>query len=148
MHLQPTSVDTELTGTRRRSNVSGHISFRDDIRVIDQKNLARIKTTLSSSLRDGHEKSSNLHFELPVISIPEAAKSGPGTTIREVPSEYNSRYNSPLSTRPPSPAEGSRRLIPLQVDENVPNVAMTYPDIGSLSSWKGIVVLIVLCGAQ
>lgn len=68
--------------------------------------------------------------------------------IREVPSEYNSRFNSPLSTRPPSPVEIHRRLIPLQVDENAPIVAPVFPEIGNLKSWRGIMVLIILCGSQ
>jgi len=110
--------------------------------------LARIATVLHTSLDNDHGESSDQSFKLPVISRPLAAKSGPVTTIREMPSEYNSRFSSPLSTRPPSPVELSRRLIPLQVDENVPSVAITYPEIGSLSSWKGIMVLIITCGSQ
>lgn len=145
----PAAVEAELNIARRRSNVSGHTFTRDNIRAEDQQNLDRIATVLHSSLDDDHDKFKVASYTIPVISRPEAAKSGPVTTIREMPSEYNSKYNSPLSTRPPSPTtELSRRLVPLQADESMPVVAETYPDIGSLKSWKGIMVLIITCGSQ
>jgi hypothetical protein len=129
-------------GARRRSNVSGRGAFRDSIRASDQESLTRIASIISQDQEHNREGGDNIS-SLPTISRPKAARSGPASTIREIPSEYN----TPLSTRPPSPVEAQQNLIALETDD-VPPIAARYPDIGSLSSWRGAIILLVTCGSQ
>ncbi|KAI9648357.1 hypothetical protein NHQ30_002990 [Ciborinia camelliae] len=162
------------TQPRRRSNVSGRLAFRDSIRAEDLESLTRTASAISGHqdayleshgevLREGERD-----IQHTTISFPKAAKPGPITTIRELPSELN----TPYATRPPSPssvantpgphprrnghgteagtgASTPREYFELQMEESSRNLAeISYPDIGSVKSFRGALILLTTCGAQ
>ncbi|TGO79942.1 hypothetical protein BELL_0019g00300 [Botrytis elliptica] len=161
---------------RRRSNVSGRLAFRDSVRAEDLESLTRTASVISGhqdAYLEAHgelsrEGDSGKEKDNTTISFPKAAKPGPISTIRELPSEFN----TPYSTRPPSPssavntpgvhsyrngqglANGSgsatpREYFELQVEEPSRNLPETsYPDIGSVKSLRGALILLTTCGAQ
>ncbi|TEY58622.1 hypothetical protein BOTCAL_0205g00040 [Botryotinia calthae] len=166
------------TQPRRRSNVSGRLAFRDSIHAEDLESLTRTASVISghqdayleSHGESSREGDSGRERDNTTISFPKAAKSGPISTIRELPSEFN----TPYSTRPPSPSSavntpglhshrngqgltnesgsGSatpREYFELQVEEPSRNLPETsYPDIGSVKSFRGALILLTTCGAQ
>ncbi|KAK2034991.1 major facilitator superfamily transporter [Colletotrichum zoysiae] len=128
--------------TRRVSAVSqsSRARFQDD-HAEDLEELVRNTSAVSRQpSRDRCESHDNV-FELP--SFPRAAKPGPVSTIREVPSEFT----TPQSTRPPSPVSGpaSGPNPPIQYETGT---GQAYPDIGTIASFRGAVVLLCTCGAQ
>lgn len=157
---------------RRRSNVSGHLSFRENIRPEDLESLTRTASVISGH-QDAYREASkegngarDREGSNTMISFPKAAKPGPISTIRELPSQFN----SPYSTRPPSPSSavntpgvnslrngrtntngtgnGSQRdYFELQIEEPVRDLP-SYPDIGSINSFRGALILLTTCGAQ
>ncbi|KAF2090687.1 major facilitator superfamily transporter [Saccharata proteae CBS 121410] len=141
-------------GTRRRSNVSqtSKVTFQEDVQHEDVVSLTRSASAISGHNEARRESQDELPH-LPHIARPRAAKPGPYNTIREVPSELN----TPLSTRPPSPvsgfstrpsspaSSGHRSLSELDVDERA---AQNYPDVGTIKSWRGALILVATCGAQ
>lgn len=114
------SSDIHQPGTRRRSNVGGPNNFRD---TVDSKNL-------SGTIAE-------------VINLPSIPS--PSVLPSQGKTPDVSEFNTPFSTRPPSPS-GHQRLVELQIDDVA--VATTYPDIGSIKSWRGAIILLVTCGSQ
>lgn len=118
MSLEPSSSDS-AGKPRRRSNVGGPNSFRDGL---------NIKTP---------------HFSIDEITLPSI----PSPTV--LPSQgYTpdiSEFNTPLSTRPPSPV-GHSGLVEL-LEEHA-SIATSYAAVGQLRSWRGAFVLLVTCGSQ
>ncbi|GKT45746.1 drug resistance protein YOR378W [Colletotrichum spaethianum] len=137
--------------TRRRSTASqtSRVTFEND-HSEDLEELVRSASAMSKHRsRDRRESQDNV-FELP--SFPRAAKQGPVSTIREVPSEFT----TPQSTRPPSPISGltsgppspeatSGTQTPAEYEIGA---GQAYPDIGTITSFRGAVVLLCTCGAQ
>ncbi|GKT61912.1 MFS transporter [Colletotrichum tofieldiae] len=137
--------------TRRRSTVSqtSRVTFENDHHE-DLEELVQSASAMSKHRsRDGRESQDNV-FELP--SFPRAAKPGPVSTIREVPSEFT----TPQSTRPPSPVSGlgsgppspgatSGTQTPAEYEIGA---GQAYPDIGTIASFRGAIVLLCTCGAQ
>ncbi|KAA8575070.1 hypothetical protein MFRU_002g03150 [Monilinia fructicola] len=161
------------TQARRRSNVSGRLAFRDSVRAEDLESLTRTASAISGhqdAFLEAHgesgkesENGKEREREHATISFPKAAKPGPISTIRELPSEFN----TPYSTRPPSPntpgsrshrhglgagvgGDGSpREYFEVQIEEPSRNLAETsYPDIGAVKSLRGALILLTTCGAQ
>ncbi|RDW74840.1 MFS multidrug transporter-like protein [Coleophoma cylindrospora] len=146
---EETSTDAALPGpvpgVRRRSNVSGNLPFRDAVALEDFEPLSQ-----SASAVSGHgEAYAEAHDGHHPISRPKAARPGPATAIREVPSELNtSAFNTPVSTRPPSPVLGRPLTSAASREVGERAVVTPYPDVGTLSSWRGVMILIITCGAQ
>ncbi|KAH8677838.1 major facilitator superfamily transporter [Xylariales sp. PMI_506] len=117
--------------TARRRSTASRVTIESE-RPEDLESLAR-----SASAISGHHRRESLDHvrELPFIQAPRAAKVGLPSTIREVPSTLT----SPVSTRPPSPVNGAVELT---------GVNQAYPDVGTIKSWRGAVVLLCTCGAQ
>ncbi|RAL68200.1 hypothetical protein DID88_008906 [Monilinia fructigena] len=155
------------TQARRRSNVSGRLAFRDSIRAEDLESLTRTASAISGHQdaflevhgESGKESENGKEREREniTISFPKAAKPGPISTIRELPSEFN----TPYSTRPPSPNTpgsrshrngngtgaggngGPREIFEVQIEEPSRNLAETsYPDIGGVKSLRGALILL------
>ncbi|KAK2063604.1 major facilitator superfamily transporter [Colletotrichum caudatum] len=127
---------------RRVSTVSqsSRARFRDD-HAEDLEELVRNTSAASKQRsRDRCESHDNV-FELP--SFPRAAKPGPVSTIREVPSGFT----TPQSTRPPSPVSGlaAGPTLPIEYETGT---GQAYPDIGTVASFRGAAVLLCTCGAQ
>ncbi|WDK17261.1 major facilitator superfamily transporter [Colletotrichum graminicola] len=101
------------------------------------RNTSAVSKQRSRERRESHDNV----FELP--SFPRAAKPGPVSTIREVPSEFT----TPQSTRPPSPVSGlvSGPQLPVEYETGT---GQAYPDIGTIASFRGAIVLLCTCGAQ
>lgn len=118
MSLEPSSSSTGKT--RRRSNVGGDPnSFRDGF------NGKKVNATIAEIV-------------LPSIPSPTVLPSqGYTPNISE--------FNTPLSTRPPSPV-GHQGLVQLLEEHTA--VATSYVAIGNLKSWRGAFVLLVTCGSQ
>lgn len=141
------------------------ISFDDeDLEALTQSASAISGAGAAASFRQRRESQDNV-FELPVIQRPRAAKPGMPSTIREVPSNLP----TPSSTRPPSPITpggngldtkgyfGDIRIdrdtdtapsTPQSATEHEHGVGHAYPDVGTIASWRGALVLICTCGAQ
>ncbi|KAK1993235.1 major facilitator superfamily transporter [Colletotrichum falcatum] len=133
-----------LPVTRRVSTVSqsSRARFKDDHPAEDLEELVRNTSAVSKQRsRDRHESHDNV-LELP--SFPRAAKPGPVSTIREVPSEFT----TPQSTRPPSPVSGIVVSGPQLSGEYETGTGQAYPDIGTIASFRGAAVLLCTCGAQ
>ncbi|KAL1387439.1 major facilitator superfamily transporter [Phyllosticta capitalensis] len=137
---------------RRRSNAS-HVTANEEIGD-NYISLTRSASAISGHNAARRESLDNV-FELPNISRPKPAKPGPFSAIREVPSELN----TPLSTRPPSPVSGigTRPPSPDSASsgsgtrtpaEHEIGVAHGYPDVGTVASWRGGLILACTCGAQ
>ncbi|KAF2140110.1 uncharacterized protein K452DRAFT_327555 [Aplosporella prunicola CBS 121167] len=142
-----------FTTARRRSTASQQSrgTVRDEVEEVVA--LARSASQISGH-HSHHEAADDVHA-LPMIQRPKAAKPGPYNTIREVPSELN----TPLSTRPASPASGAGSGSPSanksqfrgaggEFDGIEEHVAQGYPDVGRIASWRGAAILLVTCGAQ
>ncbi|KAF6805117.1 MFS transporter [Colletotrichum musicola] len=139
-----------LPVTRRRSTVSqtSRVTFHHEPQD-DMEELVQSSSALSKhQSRDKHESQDNV-FELP--AFPRAAKAGPVSTIREIPSEYT----TPQSTRPPSPVSGPTSGPPSPGGSGAQTSAefeagagQAYPDIGTIASFRGAIILLCTCGAQ
>ncbi|KAF6833043.1 MFS transporter [Colletotrichum plurivorum] len=139
-----------LPVTRRRSTVSqtSRVTFHHEPQE-DMEELVQSPSALSKhQSRDKHESQDNV-FELP--AFPRAAKAGPVSTIREIPSEYT----TPQSTRPPSPVSGPTSGPPSPGGQGAQTSAefeagagQAYPDIGTIASFRGAIILLCTCGAQ
>ncbi|KAK1507589.1 major facilitator superfamily transporter [Colletotrichum tamarilloi] len=137
--------------TRRRSTVSqtSRVTFEHD-QSEDLDELVRSASAISRHRsRDRRESKDNV-FELP--AFPKAAKPGPVSTIREVPSQFttpqSTRPPSPvsgLSSGPPSPGGGSGTQTPAEYEIGA---GQAYPDVGTVASFRGAIVLLCTCGAQ
>jgi hypothetical protein len=157
----PASVDN----TRRRS-VSFQDFQRDDIPPADTISLARSASAISghrSEYMRQHEHSgdatrqpdtemASLPGPLSFIAMPPPIKPGPFDTIHEVPSglvtprsERQYPIFSAASTRPASPTSGLRTPPNIDIEDNT---AEGYPDIGTISSWRGGLILTITCSAQ
>jgi len=92
-------------------------------------------------------------------SWPQAAKTGGFDVIREMPTPYD----TPYASRRPSPSRIdtiSRPASPLNVHssdiesldydstDDDETDARAYPDVGTISSWRGATILACVCGAQ
>ncbi|KAM3069326.1 hypothetical protein ACMFMG_010828 [Clarireedia jacksonii] len=134
---------------RRRSNVSDRLTFRESNRAEDLNSLTRTASAISGHNQAYAEAQVTEQPQAPTtISYPKAARPGPISTIRELPSEFN----TPYSTRPPSPNSASspnrtQEFFSLQVDDALP-VATTYPDVGTVRSLRGAIILLTTCGSQ
>lgn len=136
----------------------------DDLEALAQSASAISGAGAAASIRQRRESQDNL-FELPVIQRPRAAKPGLPSTIREVPSNLP----TPSSTRPPSPVTpGSRGRnakeyfgdndvdrdrdtvpsTPQSATDHEHGVGHAYPDVGTIASWRGALILLCTCGAQ
>lgn len=137
--------------TRRRSTVSqtSRVTFEHD-QSEDLDELVRSASAISRHRsRDRRESKDNV-FELP--AFPKAAKPGPVSTIREVPSQFttpqSTRPPSPVSgvsSGPPSPGGGSGTQTPAEYEIGA---GQAYPDVGTVASFRGAIVLLCTCGAQ
>ncbi|EFQ31017.1 major facilitator superfamily transporter [Colletotrichum graminicola M1.001] len=128
--------------TRRVSTVSqsSRVMLENDD-ADDLEELVRNTSAVSKQRSRERRESHDNVFELP--SFPRAAKPGPVSTIREVPSEFT----TPQSTRPPSPVSGlvSGPQLPVEYETGT---GQAYPDIGTIASFRGAIVLLCTCGAQ
>lgn len=138
--------------SRRRSNAS-RATVGEEGRPEDLDILVHTASAISRHRsRDWQESQDNV-FELPSIQRPRAAKPGPENTIREVPSTLNTpvptRPSSPTfgfaTSGPPSPEAPSGSQTPAQQEIGV---NQAYPEIGTVASWRGAVILLCTCGAQ
>lgn len=149
--LVPPSGLGSLPLARRRSNAS-RVTFEDS-HPEDLDALVRSASAISRlHSRDRRESLDNL-FELPHIQRPRAAKPGPESIIREVPSTLN----TPIPTRPSSPTFGfatSGTVSPVGPSgtqtpaEYEIGTGQAYPDVGTIKSTRGAVILLCTCGAQ
>ncbi|PQE15954.1 major facilitator superfamily transporter protein [Rutstroemia sp. NJR-2017a BVV2] len=148
---ESSSQDINGIRPRRRSNVSERLTYRENIRPEDLESLTRTASAISGhnqAYAEAQAQVSEQPHASTTISYPKAARPGPISTIRELPSEFN----TPYSTRPPSPAAASspnrnREFFNLQV-EDAPPVATTYPDVGTVKSLRGAIILLTTCGSQ
>jgi hypothetical protein len=148
---ESSSQDINGIRPRRRSNVSERFAHRESIRPEDFESLTRTASAISGhnqAYAEAQAQVSEQPHASTTISYPKAARPGPISTIRELPSEFN----TPYSTRPPSPAAASspnrnREFFNLQV-EDAPSVATTYPDVGTVKSLRGAIILLTTCGSQ
>ncbi|KAF4534024.1 putative mfs transporter protein [Lasiodiplodia theobromae] len=135
----------------RRTSTTSRVTFEDE-RPEGLEALARSASAISGH-HYRHESQDNV-FELPSIQRPKPAKPGAFSTIRELPSNLN----TPLSTRPPSPASNyqisrppspgtssSGTRTPAEYENGV---GQAYPEIGTIASWRGAMILLCTCGAQ
>ncbi|KAF2137721.1 uncharacterized protein K452DRAFT_97773 [Aplosporella prunicola CBS 121167] len=145
--LAPPAGFPGISAPRRRS-IASHAS--DDIPLEQLASLTRSASAISGhreAVNNAHELHDNVH-DLPAIQRPRPAKPGNFNAIREVPSEFT----TPLSTRPPSPvggdtAAGAGAEASLEREQEH-GIAQHYPDVGTLRSWRGALILVVTCGAQ
>ena len=123
-----------------------------------------IALTKSASRISGHREAyregrapEDGHLGFDRLPRPPAAKSGQFSTIREVPSEFNTPYSSraPSPTRlltisrPASPVRSDLESASVSEDEDEDiAIAQNYPDIGRIKSWRGAFILACVCGAQ
>ncbi|KAF3808338.1 Puromycin resistance protein pur8 [Colletotrichum gloeosporioides] len=137
--------------TRRRSTVSqtSRVTFEHE-RPEDMEELVLSASALSRHRSRDRRESQDHVFELP--AFPRAAKPGPVSTIREVPSEFttpqSTRPPSPVSgfaSGPPSPGERSGTQTPAEYEIGA---GQAYPDVGTVASFRGAIVLLCTCGAQ
>ncbi|KAK7424094.1 hypothetical protein QQX98_000704 [Neonectria punicea] len=136
---------------RRRSTAS-RATAADDSRPEDLASLVRSASAISRlHSRDRRESQDSL-FELPTIQRPRAVKPGPESTIREVPSTLN----TPIPTRPSSPTLNfASPDSPAEAPSGTQTPAeyeigtgQAYPDVGTIASTRGAVILLCTCGAQ
>ncbi|KAF7561379.1 hypothetical protein G7046_g2749 [Stylonectria norvegica] len=142
---------------RRRSNAS-HATSIEDRGPEDLDSLIRSASAISGTRSGDRGESSNDVFELSTVQRPRPVKPGPENTIREVPTTLNTpeptRPSSPAlgftPSAPPSPnAEGTSRLGNLsQFELEVGATNQAYPDVGTIASWRGAIILVCTCGAQ
>lgn len=163
---------------RRSNASRTSVRFTDDTNqgsqvVVDDDDLEALTKSASAmsgagtgQIRQRRESQDNV-FELPVIQRPRAAKPGLPSTIREVPSNLP----TPSSTRPPSPVTPNHRLpeskdyfgvgldspsspsasspqSPPPHVEREHGVGHAYPDVGTIASLRGALVLLCTCTAQ
>lgn len=141
-----------LPVTRRRSTAS-RVTIGEDGQSEDLAALVRSASAISGHHGWERRESRDNVFELPSIQRPRAAKPGPVSTIREVPSNLNTptptRPSSPtlgfVTSGPPSPEAPSGTQTPAQFEVGV---GQAYPDVGTITSWRGAVILMCTCGAQ
>ncbi|UQC76161.1 major facilitator superfamily transporter [Colletotrichum lupini] len=137
--------------TRRRSTVSqtSRVTLEHD-QSEDLDELVRSASAISRHRSRDRRESKDSVFELP--AFPKAAKPGPVSTIREVPSQFT----TPQSTRPPSPVSGvssgppspggrSGTQTPAKYEIGA---GQAYPDVGTVASFRGAIVLLCTYGAQ
>ncbi|KPM44220.1 hypothetical protein AK830_g2358 [Neonectria ditissima] len=137
---------------RRRSTAS-RATVGEDSRPEDLASLVRSASAISRlHSRDARESQDSL-FELPNIQRPRAVKPGPESIIREVPSTLT----TPIPTRPssptfnftttdsPSPEGPSGTQTPAEYELGT---GQAYPDVGTIASTRGAVILLCTCGAQ
>ncbi|TVY89701.1 Drug resistance protein, partial [Lachnellula willkommii] len=118
MSLEPSS--SSMGRTRRRSNMGDPSSFRD-------------------GSKSKEPNSSITEMILPSIPSPTRVIPSQGYTPNI------SEFNTPLSTRPPSPV-GQQGMVELLDDHT--SIATSYAAVGKLKSWRGAFVLLVTCGSQ
>ncbi|KIL92365.1 hypothetical protein FAVG1_04776 [Fusarium avenaceum] len=147
--LMPPAGYPGMPVTRRRSTAS-HAIAADDAQPEDLASLVRTASAISRyQLRDRRESQDHV-FELPTIQRPRAVKPGPESTIREVPSTLT----TPAATRPSSPVFGSTPSDSelhsgMQTPaEHEMGVGQMYPDVGTIASMRGAMILLCTCGAQ
>ncbi|KAF4314024.1 Sugar transporter conserved site [Botryosphaeria dothidea] len=137
----------------RRTSTTSRVTFEDE-RPEGLEALARSASAISGHHSQYRRESQDSVFELPSIQRPKPAKPGPFSTIREVPSQLNTpsstRPPSPVSnkveiSRPPSPGSSSGTRTPAEYENGV---GQAYPDIGTIASWRGAMILLCTCGAQ
>ncbi|WYZ46249.1 hypothetical protein EsH8_IX_000474 [Colletotrichum jinshuiense] len=135
--LVPPSGYPGMPVTRRRSTVSqtSRVTFEND-HAEDLEELVHSASALGKHRSRDRRESQDDVFELP--AFPKAAKPGPVSTIREVPSEFttpqSTRPPSPVSgstSEPPSPGAGSGTQTPAEYEVGA---GQAYPDIGTISS--------------
>ncbi|KAM0548048.1 hypothetical protein ACHAPJ_010106 [Fusarium lateritium] len=135
--------------TRRRSTAS-HATAADDAQPEDLASLVRTASAISRYQSRDRRESQDHVFELPNIQRPRAVKPGPESTIREVPSTLT----TPVTTRPSSPVFGgspSDSELPSGMQtpaEHEIGVGQMYPDVGTIKSMRGAMILLCTCGAQ
>ncbi|KAL1644489.1 hypothetical protein SLS58_004403 [Diplodia intermedia] len=137
----------------RRTSTTSRVTFEDE-RPEGLEALARSASAISGHHSQYRRESLDNVVELPAIQRPQPAKAGAFSTIRELPSNVN----TPLSTRPPSPASNykiSRPPSPGSTSsgtrtpaEYENGVGQAYPEIGVIASWRGALILLCTCGAQ
>ncbi|KAL1628493.1 hypothetical protein SLS56_005838 [Neofusicoccum ribis] len=139
----------------RRTSTNSRVTFEDE-RPEGLEALARSASAISGHHSQYRRESADNVFELPSIKRPRPAKKGLPSVIREVPSNLN----TPSSTRPSSPVHGrieiSRPPSPGSSSsdgtrtpaEYEAGVGQAYPEIGTIASWRGAMVLLCTCGAQ
>lgn len=151
--------DSDENRTSRRRSISARATRRQDID--DQELIALTKS--ASRITGAYQAIDESRLSRPFPARPQAAKPGPFNAIREVPSEFT----TPLSSRPPSPARHltiSRPASPTRSprdsesllsyesgddDNTVPQIpADSYPEVGTIASWRGAAILGCVCGAQ
>lgn len=141
-------------GPRGRSS-SIQPSARDDIDDDAILSLTKSVSRISGHSAAYHE--SQRGRTLP--SWPQAAKTGGFDVIREMPTPYD----TPYASRRPSPSRIdtiSRPASPLNIHtsdiesldyeptDDDETDALAYPDVGTISSWRGATILACVCGAQ
>jgi len=131
--------DETLSLTRTASAISGYRSEH-----IRQGNEAAESSTI------GEENSGPDFSSLPTIEWPEPIKAGPLNTIHEAPADTM-----------PSP-QTERQLLDISADPSARKTCVgsgnemdlewssspRYPDVGTIKSWRGALVLTITCGAQ
>lgn len=150
---------SENAQSRGRS-ISVRATGRQDL---DEQELLSLTKSVSK-ISGANEAFLEPRSSRPLVVRPPAAKPGPFSAIREIPSEFT----TPLSSRPPSPSRpftisrppspirspaDTESLLSYQSEEDdedtIPaTLADTYPDIGTIASWRGATILGCVCGAQ
>lgn len=135
--------------TRRRSTAS-HATAADDAQPEHLASLVRTASAINRYQSRDRRESQDHVFELPTIQRPRAVKPGPESTIREVPSTFT----TPVATRPSSPvfeSAPSDSELPSGMQtpaEHEMGVGQMYPDVGTIASMRGAMILLCTCGAQ
>lgn len=158
----------ESVSRRRRSSVR-HSQTRDQARSSsiqprsDIDDEAILSLTKSVSQISGHAEayrdSERGRHAFP--RWPQAAKTGGFDVIKELPTPFDTPYASrrpspngrfDTISRPSSPVyrDTSSDVESLDYDSGTENEldAVAYPDVGTISSWRGGAILICVCGAQ
>lgn len=151
-YVPPAGIPIMPVTTRRRSTAS-RATVGDDNRPEDLDILVQTASAISRHRSRDHREAQDNVFELPTIQRPRAVKPGPESTIREVPSQLNTpvatRPSSPIlgfqPSGPPSPEAPSGTQTPAEYELGV---NQAYPEIGTIASWRGAVILLCTCGAQ
>ncbi|KZF24827.1 major facilitator superfamily transporter [Xylona heveae TC161] len=133
-HLRPPEAASDgYSGQRRRT------SFQAGSDLDDMQNLTRNASAISGHREDGknHHVST---YELRDVQRPEAARTGPSSATQAAAVEFSSNP----STRPPSPNADSENPFP----EGDIQPSTRYPEIGTIKSWRGILILIITGGSQ
>lgn len=158
-----TSVSRRRTSTSRAPDTGSSRGRSSSIQPINRDDIdddAILSLTKSISRISGHAEQQQ-RGRLPVW--PAAAKKGGFDVIRELPTPYDTPYASrrpspsrvATISRPTSPTRGAYSPSTSDVesleyesadDEEVD--AAAYPDVGTLGSWRGAMILFCVCGAQ